>query len=151
MQRRLENLKYKCAVIYRQRIAFRVLHEQRPCFDSLSCFLQSFYDAYRCLTSTQKQDRIKISDPRLLSFSRIQSKVVTGLLTGNHFLGKTSLHIRADDSPLCRRCGAKEETSAHVLSECEALVTLRHTHPGSFSGPRECQKSKSGSNLELIK
>jgi hypothetical protein len=24
------------------------------------------------------------------------------------------------ESPLCRRCGAEEETSAHVLCECEA-------------------------------
>ena len=36
------------------------------------------------------------------------------------------------DSPLCRRCGAEEGTSAHVLCECEALVALRHTYLGSF-------------------
>jgi len=35
-------------------------------------------------------------------------------------------------SPFCRRCGAEEETSAHVLCECEALVTLRHTYLGLF-------------------
>ena len=27
------------------------------------------------------------------------------------------------DSPLCRRCGAQEVTSAHVLFECEAAET----------------------------
>jgi len=36
------------------------------------------------------------------------------------------------DSSMCRRCGAEEETSAHVFYECKALVTLRHTYLGSF-------------------
>jgi hypothetical protein len=36
------------------------------------------------------------------------------------------------DSPLCRKCGAGEETSAHVLCECEVLATLRHIYLGSF-------------------
>ena len=42
-----------------------------------------------------------------------------------HLLG---LH----DSPLCRKCGVREETSAHILCECEALASLRHMHLGSF-------------------
>jgi hypothetical protein len=28
-------------------------------------------------------------------------------------------------SPLCRRCVAEEETSAHTLCECEALASLK--------------------------
>jgi hypothetical protein len=36
------------------------------------------------------------------------------------------------DGPLCRKCGAGEETSTHVLCECEALATLRHIYLGSF-------------------
>jgi hypothetical protein len=36
------------------------------------------------------------------------------------------------DSPLCRKCGVKEETSAHILCECEALAALRHRYLGSF-------------------
>jgi hypothetical protein len=36
------------------------------------------------------------------------------------------------DSPLCRRCGAEEETSAHVMCECGALDSLRLTYLGSF-------------------
>ena len=31
-----------------------------------------------------------------------------------------------------RACGVKEETSAHILCECEALASLRHTYLGSF-------------------
>ena len=34
-------------------------------------------------------------------------------------------------SPVCRRCGAEEET-AHILCECEALVSLWCTYVGSF-------------------
>jgi len=33
---------------------------------------------------------------------------------------------------LCRKCGAEEETSGHVLLECEALAALRDTYVGSF-------------------
>jgi hypothetical protein len=36
------------------------------------------------------------------------------------------------DSPLYRRCGAQDETSAHILYECEALASLRYVHLGSF-------------------
>ena len=42
-----------------------------------------------------------------------------------HLLG---LH----DSSLCRKCGVREETSAHILCECEALGSLRHAYLGSF-------------------
>jgi hypothetical protein len=41
------------------------------------------------------------------------------------------------NSPLCRRCGAEEETSAHMLCECEALASLRHVHLGSFLDPED--------------
>ena len=36
------------------------------------------------------------------------------------------------NSPLCRRYGAKDETSGHFLCECETLASLRHLHLGSF-------------------
>jgi hypothetical protein len=36
------------------------------------------------------------------------------------------------DSPLRKSCEAEEETSAHVLWECEAQATLRHTYLGFF-------------------
>jgi len=35
------------------------------------------------------------------------------------------------DSPLCRRCGAEDETCAYILCECEALAALRHVYLGS--------------------
>jgi hypothetical protein len=36
------------------------------------------------------------------------------------------------DKPICRKCGTEEETSVHVLFECEALASLRHSYLGSF-------------------
>jgi hypothetical protein len=36
------------------------------------------------------------------------------------------------DSPLCRRCGAEEETSAHIICECGAFASLKRAYLGSF-------------------
>jgi predicted amidophosphoribosyltransferase len=36
------------------------------------------------------------------------------------------------DSPLCRKCGAEDETSAHILCRCDALASISHAHLGSF-------------------
>jgi len=35
-------------------------------------------------------------------------------------------------NPSCRRCGIREETSFHILYECEVLASLRHAYLGSF-------------------
>jgi predicted Zn-ribbon and HTH transcriptional regulator len=67
-----------------------------------------------------------------LSFNRSQSSVVTGLLTAHHTLRK-HLHVMGlSNNPTCRKCGTEEETSVHILCECEALASLRHAHLGSF-------------------
>jgi hypothetical protein len=67
-----------------------------------------------------------------MSYNRAQSRVVTNLLTGHNTL-RRPLHIMGlVDSPVCRKCGAGEETSAHVLCECEAVATRRHIYLGSF-------------------
>jgi len=36
------------------------------------------------------------------------------------------------NNPTCRKCGTEEETSVHILCECEALASPRHTYLGSF-------------------
>jgi hypothetical protein len=59
-----------------------------------------------------------------------------------HLLG---LH----DSPLCRKCGVREETSAHILCECEALAPLRHAYLGSFFLEPEDIRSWLGGHLKL--
>jgi len=69
---------------------------------------------------------------KFLSFNRTQSRAVTGLLTGRNTLRRRLHLLGLSDGPLCRRCGAEEETSAHILCECEALVSLRHVYVGCF-------------------
>ena len=69
---------------------------------------------------------------KFLPFNRTQSRAVTGLLNGHNTL-RRHLHLMGlSDSPLCRRCGAEDENSAHILCECEALASLRHAYLGSF-------------------
>jgi hypothetical protein len=68
-----------------------------------------------------------VANTRLLSFNQIQPRVVTGLLTGYNTLRRHLYVMGFTDSPFCRRCGAEEKSSAHVLCECEALVTLKPT------------------------
>ena len=36
------------------------------------------------------------------------------------------------NNPTCMKCGTEEETSVHILCECEALASLRHAYLGSF-------------------
>jgi hypothetical protein len=89
------------------------------------------------LGDTQRQAQELFSGPclgakaRFLSFNRTQSSAVTGLLTEHNTL-RRHLHLtRLSNSPLCRRCGAEDETSAHILCECEVLASLRHAYLGS--------------------
>jgi hypothetical protein len=99
----------------------------------------------------------------LMSFNRAKSRVVIGLLTGHNTL-RRHLHIMGLlDSPLCRKCGAGEETSTHVLCECEALATIRHIYLGSFSldpedirglrlwRPGTCLKGQGCHDLDLLR
>ena len=86
--------------------------------------------------STQRQARELIVGPdlamgvRLLSFNRTQTRVVTGLLTGHNTL-KRHLHIMGlCNDPMYRKCGTEEETSIHILCECEALALHRHAYLG---------------------
>ena len=54
------------------------------------------------------------------------------------------------DSPLCRRCGAEDETSADILCEWEALASLRHVYLGSFFlEPEDIMGISRGGHLEL--
>jgi hypothetical protein len=54
------------------------------------------------------------------------------------------------DSPLCRKCGAEEQTSADVLCGCEALTTHRHTYLDSFFlDPEYVRELSLGGDLDL--
>jgi hypothetical protein len=69
---------------------------------------------------------------RFLCFTRAQAKVVRGKLTGDTTLREHFHLLGLADSPMCRGCGMEEETSAHILCECDALASLRHAYLGSF-------------------
>ena len=88
--------------------------------------------------STQRQARELISGPdlatgaRLLSLNRTQTRGVIDLLT-RHNTQRRHLHVMGlNNNPTCRKYGTEEETSVHILCECEALASLRHIHLGSF-------------------
>jgi hypothetical protein len=89
---------------------------------------------------------------RFLSFNRTQSRAVTGLLTGPNTLRRHLHLIGLSDSPLCRRCGAEDETSAHILCGCEALASLRHVYLGcSFVEPEDFKSISLGANWNFSK
>ena len=67
-----------------------------------------------------------------LSFNRTQFGAVTGFHTEHNTLRRHLHLLGLLDSPLCRRCRAEEETSAHILCECEVLASLRHAYLGSY-------------------
>jgi len=69
---------------------------------------------------------------RLLSFNRTQSRAVIGLLTGRNTLRRPLHVMRLSNNPNCRKCGTEEETSVHILGECETLASLRHRYLGYF-------------------
>jgi len=112
---------------------------------------------WRGLGDTQRQARELISGPclgakaRFLPCNRTKSRVVTSLLTGHNTLRRRLNLLGLLDGPLCMRCGAEEETSAHILCECETLVSLRHAYVDSFFLETEDIKStyNSGGHLEL--
>jgi len=105
------------------------------------------------LISIQGQGQKLISGPspsamtRLLSFNRPQSRAVTGFLTGPNTLRRYLYLMGLIESPLYTRCGAEEETSAHVLCECGAQASLTYAYLGSFFLDPEDVRSL---NLEAI-
>jgi hypothetical protein len=68
-----------------------------------------------------------VTGTRLLSFNGTQSRVVVGLLTGHNTLRRYLYVMALSNNPAFRKCGTEEETSGHILCECEALASLRCT------------------------
>ena len=96
----------------------------------LSFVFMKFLNCARNLCLKSRDDSAKIGHGFLHPLG------VTGLLTGHNTLRRHLYLLRLIDSPLCRACGVKEETSAHVLCECEALASLTHISGLLFLGAR---------------
>jgi hypothetical protein len=103
-------------------------------------------------TRTQRQTRELISSAnpaaktRLFSFSRAQSRVVIGHLTGHKTLRRHLHLIGLTNNPLCRRCGADYETSAHAVCECKASAspTDMYSWDPFFLGPEYIKRLRLG-------
>jgi hypothetical protein len=71
-------------------------------------------------------------------------------LANRHFTGHNTLRrhlyvMGLSNDPTCKECGSEEETSAHILCECEALASLGHTNLGSFFlDPEDIRKLNTG-------
>jgi len=105
----------------------------------IKCWMEKQHLAlWRGPCSTQRQAQKLISGPdlaigaRLLSFNKTQSRAVIGLLTGHNTLRRHLYIMGLSNNPTCRKCGTEEETSVHILCECEALASCRYTYLGSF-------------------
>ena len=138
------------------------------CFDGVCCpclqdkgvlthwLANQHWARWQSLDDTQRQAQELISGPSLgamtkfMSFNRTQSRAVIGLLTGHNTLRRHLYLLGLLDSPLCRRCGVKEETSAHILCECESLASLKTCVSGLlFLGAGGYQEHRLASRLEL--
>ena len=111
--------------------------------------------AWRGLADTQRQAQELISGPglgtkaRFMTFNRTQSRVATGLLTGYNTMRRRFYLLGLLGSQLCRRYGVREEISAHILCECEALASdMRIWAPFSRS-PEDIKSLNLGDHLEL--
>lgn len=73
-----------------------------------------------------------------LQLGKNQLRILTGLLTGHCRLNKHMRRIRASENDSCRFCHEEDETSIHILCECEALCHKRDFELGwSKLQPRE--------------
>ena len=68
----------------------------------------------------------------LLFLNRTQTKVVIGLLMGHYTLKRHLCIMGIRNDPMYRKWDTEEETSVHILCECEALASLRYPYLGSF-------------------
>ena len=71
----------------------------------------------------------------------MQSRVVTGFLSGHDTLRRHPYIMGLIDRPFCKKCGAEDENSAHVLFECDNLSTRGGTCLGSFFSDPEDVRS----------
>jgi len=83
--------------------------------------------------------------------NRTRSRNVTGLLAGHNTLRKHLHLMELIYSPLCR-CEEEEETSAHILCECEALASFRHAHLDSLLlDPEDIKRQSLGPSRTSVK
>ena len=111
------------STVFQTRVGLGVL--RRSIKNKKNCRLVNHHSTLRqVLTSTQRWVLELI-----LSFNRMQSSVI-GLLTGHNTMRKHFYILGLMASPWFRSWSPEEETSTHVLLECEALAPLSLTYLG---------------------
>jgi hypothetical protein len=66
----------------------------------------------------------------LLRLNRDQLRWVVGLLTGHCHLKGYLFKLGLTDDPICERCLEDDESSIHILCDCEAVAYTRVRHLG---------------------
>jgi hypothetical protein len=92
-------------------------------------------------------DPSPVANTNLLFVNRNHYRVVNGLLAGRKTLRRHLYITGLIDSLVCRRCEAEEETSSHVLCECEGLTTLQCK---GHKGPVKSLRASGPKGLEPI-
>jgi hypothetical protein len=88
----------------------------------------------------------------LLSLTRTKPRVVIVLLTGHNTFRRHLYVMALSNNPTCRKCGAEEETSVHILYECEASASHRRANLGSFlMNSEDIRKLSLGATGTLVK
>jgi hypothetical protein len=64
----------------------------------------------------------------LLRLNRDQLRWVVGLLTGHCHLKGHLFKLRLTADPICERCLEDDESSIHILCDCEAVAYTRFRH-----------------------
>jgi hypothetical protein len=68
----------------------------------------------------------------LLKLNRDQLRWVAGLLTGHCHLKGHLFKLGSTDDPICERCLEEDESTTHILCDCEGVAYLRFLHLGQF-------------------
>jgi hypothetical protein len=77
-------------------------------------------------------DSEKIINDYNIRYNNILDENTSDCFTRQNTLRRHLHVIGLSNSPTCRKCGTEEETSTHILCECEALASHSHMHLASF-------------------
>ena len=80
----------------------------------------------------------------LLRLNKPQLRTVTSAITGHGTFNRHLFNLGVTDSPLCRGCMEAEETTAHVLLECQGVSSYRAKNLGSPGSIPEVLKNVGG-------
>jgi hypothetical protein len=88
----------------------------------------------------------------LLKLNRDQLRCVVGLLTGHCHLKGHLFNLGLTDDLICERCLEEDESTTHILCDCEAVAHIRFRHLGQiFMEPSDCYDAPIDKVLHFIR